>query len=95
MSTLAVTVACVTCIVKQASPPLLFYGRCLSLLQSWSAIHQNSVSSERRFAWGCHIQGGGTQTKPPKPLFTTETVSLRMVISAAGKALKRGFMLHM
>ena len=98
MSTLAVTVACVTCIVKTGKPPSVF------LRQMFVPPTKLERHPPKLRLIGMPLcmgmphpggRGGETQTKPPKPLFTTETVSLRMVISAAGKALKRGFMLHM
>ena len=98
MSTLAVTVACVTCIVKTGKLPSVF------LRQMFVPPTKLERHPPKLRLIGMPLcmgmphpggRGGGTQTKPPKPLFTTETVSLRMVISAARKALKRGFMLHM
>ena len=67
---LNVNISCNSCLrdmhcENRQAPLCFFYGRCLSLLQSWSAIHLNSVSSECRFAWGCHIQGGGRPRLSP------------------------------
>ena len=97
MSTLAVTVACVTCIVKTGKPPSVFLRQMFVPPTKLERHPPKHRLIGMPLCMGMPHPGGRgeTQPKPPKPLFITETVSLRMVISAAGKALKRGFMLHM
>ena len=97
MSTLAVTVACVTCIVKTGKLPSVFLRQMFVPPTKLERHPPKLRLIGMPLCMGMPHPGGRgeTQTKPPKPLFITETVSLHMVISAAGKALKRGFMLHM
>ena len=92
MSTLAVTVACVTCIVKTGKPPSVFLRQMFVPLTKLERHPPKLRLIGMPLCMGMPHPGWRGR---PKPLSTTETVSLRMVISAAGKALKRGFMLHM